>query len=121
MDKLEGIQRAILAFAVLTALVVVFVKGALWGGGAFVGGLLGYLNFRWLRATVEKLMGEGSSKGKAAVAIVYSLKLVIATAVLAGLIFGLHIPAIALLIGLGAMPLGIIFEPVFRAVLPQKG
>jgi hypothetical protein len=117
--KLDRIQVGILAVSVLAAAGLGVWQGPLWAAGGFAGGLVGYLNFRWLRRTVERLLGDQGGKGR--VAFVYSFKLAIVAAILAGLIWVAGVPAVAVLIGLGAMPLGIIAEMIWSlAVLPAE-
>lgn len=115
MTKLNRIQIAILAVAVTAAVPLTVLQGAMWGVGGLAGGLVAYLNFKWLRHTVERLTGEGSGKGR--VAFVYTFKLAAVAAALTGLVFGLEIPALAVLIGIGAMPVGIIVEQAWSSLV----
>lgn len=114
--KLDRIEVAIVALSVVAAAALGLWRGPMWSAGGFAGGIVSWLNFRWLRATVERLMGEG--KGKARVAVVYSFKFTLLVAVLAGLIFGAGMPAVAVAIGVGAMPGGIFSEAIWSAVSP---
>lgn len=117
--KLDRIQVAILLLSIAMAAGLGFWKGLAWGAGGLSGGVVGYLNFRWLRRTVERLLGPG--EGKTRVAAVYSLKLAVVAAIIAGLIRGAGVPAISVLVGLGAMPLGIIAEMIWGlAVMPAE-
>lgn len=108
-----------MALSVVAAAALGLWHGPMWSAGGFAGGIVSWLNFRWLRATVERLMGEG--KGKARVAVVYSFKFTLLVAVLAGLIFGAGMPAVAVAIGVGAMPAGIFSEAIWSAVSPLPG
>ncbi len=115
MTKLNRIQIAILAVTATAGVLTTAWQGAMWGVGALAGGLVAYLNFKWLRHTVERLLGEGSGKGR--VAFVYSFKLAVVGGVLVGLVFGLKIPALSILIGIGAMPVGIIVEQAWSSLV----
>jgi hypothetical protein len=117
-DKLDRMQNTMLGLAAIAGGALWVWQGWSWGLGGLVGGIFGFLNFRWLRNTVEAMMAEGS--GKWYLAGIYSFKLVIISAVLAGLIIGLQIPPVALLIGIGAMPMGILFEPLVSSFLPRQ-
>lgn len=113
--RLTGMQNSMLILGVLAGGILLIAEGPIWGLGGFIGGVISYLNFRWLRGTVESVFDEEKSGGKKGfIAAVYALKLVVLTLVLVGLVFWLNIPIMALLIGLGAMPLGIMVEPAFR-------
>lgn len=114
--KLDRIESAIVALSVVAGAGLIAWRGPAWGAGGFVGGVVSWLNFRWLRTTVEKIMGD--AKGKARVAFVYAFKFTLLAAVLAGLILGLDLPALAVLIGVGAMPLGIVAETFWSTLAP---
>ncbi len=114
MSKLDRIQVAMLGLTFVAAIGAGLWRGLPWGAGAFCGGIVGYLNFRWLRATVERLVKGGGG----IIAFTYMFKLTLLTAVLAGLVFGLNMPALAVLLGIGAMPLGIVLELAWSSVAP---
>ena len=114
MSKLDRIQWAILLAALLFGAAGALWQGIPYGLGTFAGGVVGYLNFRWLRRTVERMLGEG--KGKGLVAVAYTVKLVVLGLVLWALMHLAHVPSLALLIGVGAMPVGIVLETVFETV-----
>lgn len=116
--KLDRIQWSILALAVVAGAALGAWRSVEWGAGGLAGGVVGYLNFRWLRATVERMLGNGTSRSKVRAAVAYAFKFLVLAAVLAGLVFYGGMPPLAILVGVGAMPLGIIAESIWSAVWP---
>ncbi len=116
--KLDRMQWSILGLSAVAAAVLGWLLGVRWGIGTLTGGVVGYLNFRWLRFTVERMLGEG--RGKGAVVALYMFKLAALAAVLATLVFVFGVPPVSLLAGLGAMPAGILGEPLVRLMFPGK-
>jgi hypothetical protein len=104
-QSLDRMQAAMLAATPAVALAMGLWMGVPWGIGAVVGGVMGYLNFRWIRFTVVRMLGGDA---RAAFAFVYLIKFTLLAAVLAGLVFLLGLPPLALVAGLSVMPLGIV-------------
>ena len=117
-NKLDRIGWSILALAVIGGAVLGAAHGARWGAGGLTGGVVGYLNFRWLRAAVERMLGGGERPAKVRSAVAYAFKFSVLAGVLAGLVFWIGLPALAVLIGVGAMPMGIVAESVWTSVWP---
>lgn len=116
-QKLERMQRRMLVVTALLTLCLGVWRGWAWGAAALGGGVLGYLNFRWLRFTVARLLAGGRGRGLAIA--LYGLKLGVLAVAIAALLFGLGLPAAALLVGIGAMPVAIIVEPLWELLLPS--
>jgi hypothetical protein len=116
--KLDRIQWSILALGIVSGAALYGWRGAEWGAGGLAGGVVGYLNFRWLRATVERMLGNASSRTKVRAGVAYAFKFAVLAVVLAGLVLWGGMQALAILIGIGAMPLGIIGESIWTAVWP---
>lgn len=114
--KLDRVQSAINGLAIVAGLASALWQGPLWALGAFAGGAAAALNFAFLRHTVEGLMGDGGGKGR--MAVLYVFKLLLVGAILVGLIRGLRVPYLPVLLGVGALPLGIVLETVWTSLSP---
>ncbi len=104
----EKVQKhALLVFVIVSACFFAFVSPRMaWS--VFVGGAIGFLNFRDLRKTLEKafalLLKEGSNVGPFLVARYY-LKLLIVFALLFALLKKDLVDVAGLIIGLSLLPL----------------
>lgn len=115
------IERNIL----IVAAVAVVVAAAIWklraAGGLAIGAALCWLNFRWLRRGVAAVIQLGLAQAGAASVYVprtvyakFFGRIVLLVAVVYVILARFHLPAVALLCGLGAVVPAILLELVYE-------
>jgi hypothetical protein len=56
------IARLTILIGLAAALAVGFLHGSLWGGGIFIGAVLAWFNFRWLRRGMDALAAASAAQ-----------------------------------------------------------
>ena len=110
----ERVERLTLLCALLAAAGVGAWRGPAWGFGLALGGLLSWLNFRWLKSGIYALSASIAGDGKRRGGSRYWLRLVLLAAALYA-IFVVHLVAfIAVLFGLLAAAAAVMIEAFYE-------
>lgn len=110
--SLKTIERATVVFAILFLVTSLY----LWpsfsiAGGVVSGALVGFLNFKFLKKLVTRLLDvenrttQGSRNG-----VNYFLKMIVLIAIVGTLLLGLQVNPVAFLVGFSSIVLAIFYE-----------
>ena len=106
----KRISHCTIIFGALAALLAGYVYGWIWGGGIFIGALLAWLNFRWLRKGLDaltKAAGAQASLQKARVPIGAYMKAALRYGLIGLAVYVifrfLHVPLLSIILGLCAL------------------
>jgi hypothetical protein len=99
-----------LLLGVLAGLPVGYFRGWRWGLGIFIGAMLAWVNFRWLKQGVDALAGAATAQAdqpKARVPILMYFKAMFRYGLIALCVYVifryLSVPVLSMIIGLGAL------------------
>ena len=114
-----------LLFGLVAALLVAVLRDRLWGLGLAIGGVLAWLNFRWLKRGLDALVLASTAqagKQKAAVPLLSYFGIVfrymlIALAVYVIFVY-LRIPLVSMIVGLCALGAATIAASVYEILHP---
>ena len=121
------IARLTLVFGALAAIPVGVLRGVSWGSGIFVGAILAWLNFRWLRQGLDVLVAAagaqaGQPKPQVPLATYFTAAFrygLIGIAVY--VIFKyLNVPILSMILGLCALGAATIAVSVYEILRPQE-
>ena len=62
LETEKWIARLTLALGIVAAGIVTWFYGTLWGAGIFIGAILGWFNFRWLKQGLDALAAASAAQ-----------------------------------------------------------
>jgi len=117
------VSQLTLLFGVLAAIPVAFLHSPRFGAGIFIGSILAWLNFRWLKQGLDALTSAIAARQKASVPIKTYFKAMFRyglIALAAYVIFKyLNVPALSMILGLCALGAATIAVSVYEILRPQ--
>jgi len=113
-DELRGTNRSILVamfgvIGVMTA-AAAGVYGVRAAIGVVIGGLLAWLNFRWLDSSTRAILVDPLTATTSILAIRYVLRYVLIGAALLVIWYADLVPVVAVIAGLGSFALAVVFR-----------
>lgn len=94
-----------------------YVSGA-FGAGFFIGGILSFINYYWLKASLRKVFAEAAAGEKPRVAASRYILRYVTLGVIIGIVFLTHlVPVAAVIFGLTSFALAVMAEALIRIFL----
>jgi small-conductance mechanosensitive channel len=117
------ISQLTLVIGLLAAIAVAYFRSPRFGAGIFIGSLLAWLNFRWLKQGIDALTAAVAARQKAKVPIGTYFKAVFRyglIALAAYVIFKyLNVPVLSMILGLCALGAATMVVSVYEILRPQ--
>jgi small-conductance mechanosensitive channel len=117
------ISQLTLVIGLLTAVPVAFLHSARFGAGIFIGSVLAWLNFRWLKQGLDALTAAIAERKKGKVPISTYFKAMFRyglIALIAYVIFRyLKVPALSMILGLCALGAATVAVSVYEILRPR--
>ena len=106
----RGILLTMAGVVAVSAAVAAMVYGPRVGIGVIIGGLLAWLNFRWLDSSTRAIMVDPLTATTPILAMKYILRYVLIAAVLYGIWWTAVLPVAAVIAGLGSFAIAILIR-----------
>ena len=123
----QWIARLTLLLGALAAIAVAVFYGPLWGAGIFVGAILAWFNFRWLRQGLDALTTAATAQAnrrKPRVPIVTYFKALFRYGLIALAVYVifkyLNVPFLSMIFGLCALGAATMAVSVYEILHPQE-
>jgi small-conductance mechanosensitive channel len=121
----KRIARLTLILGALAAIPVAWFYGPFWGAGIFVGSILAWLNFRWLRQGLDALTTAAqANRRNPRVPIVTYFKALFRYGLIALAVYVifkyLNVPVLSMILGLCALGAATMAVSVYEILHPQE-